>query len=118
MKYMLLIAEDEAANPMPSEGPAFEAYMAPWAAYTQKLQEAGAMSSGAPLELSHTAKSVRVRDGGRTVQDGPYTDSKEQLGGFYIIEAGSMEEALNWAAECPGAKTGVVEVRPIPGWAE
>ncbi|MEM9232754.1 MAG: YciI family protein, partial [Pseudomonadota bacterium] len=86
MKYVLLIAEDETINPEPPMGPAFEAYMAPWAEYTQKLQEAGVLVGGEALETISHAKSVRMKNGQRTVQDGPYTDSKEQLGGFYIIE--------------------------------
>lgn len=117
MKYVLLIAEDESINPEPPMGPAFEAYMAPWAEYSQKLQDAGVMVGGEALQHSSTSKSVRMKNGQRTVQDGPYTDSKEQLGGFYIIDAGSMEEALDWASECPGAKDGIIEVRPIPEWA-
>lgn len=81
-------------------------------AYSAALEKAGAMVSGAPLEAAATSKIVR----GGTVEDGPFADSREQLGGFYVIEAASMEEAIEWAKRCPAAKTGAVEVRPVPDY--
>jgi hypothetical protein len=116
MKYVLLLNQDEALNAAPEPGPAFEAYIAPWAAYTQALQDAGVMTGGAPLENAASARLVRVRDGVRQVEDGPYLDSKEQLGGFYIIDVPNLDAALDWAAKCPAALDGTVEVRPIPNW--
>lgn len=115
MQYMLILFEDEAImNEAQAQDPAaFEAYMAPWMAYTGELQAAGAMVDGNPLGTSDTASTVSVRDGKRTIQDGPFIDTKEQLGGYYIINAESLDDAINWAEKCPAAKTGHVEIRPI-----
>jgi hypothetical protein len=84
-----------------------------WGAYTKALIEAGVMVGGAALRPSHTATTVRVADGRRDLHDGPYAETKEQLGGFYIIEVPDLEAALEWAARNPAASTGAVEVRPI-----
>ncbi|HAQ36189.1 MAG: hypothetical protein CMF74_06945 [Maricaulis sp.] len=81
-------------------------------AYSKALEEAGAMVSGAALDPAGTARLVR----GDTVEDGPFADSREQLGGFYVIEAASMDEAIAWAKRCPAARTGTVEVRPVPDY--
>ncbi|MEN0653444.1 MULTISPECIES: YciI family protein [Hyphobacterium] len=81
-------------------------------AYSDALAKAGAMVSGAPLSAAHTARLVR----GTAVEDGPFADSREQLGGFYVIEAASMDEAVEWAKRCPAARTGTVEVRPVPDY--
>lgn len=81
-------------------------------AYSEALTKAGAMVSGAPLSPASTARLVR----GSSVEDGPFADSREQLGGFYIIEVASMDEAVEWAKRCPAAKTGTVEVRPVPDY--
>ena len=113
MQYMLLIFAEEGGAPTPEDGPAFEAYMAPWMAYTQSLQEAGVMVSGEPLEGADTATKVRRRDGKRVIEDGPFIDSKEQLGGFYIIDVPTLDQAIEWAAKCPAAAYGTMEVRPI-----
>lgn len=71
------------------------------------------MLGGEPLEQSDKGTCVRVRDGKRLVEDGPFIDSKEQLGGFYLIDVPNLDEAIKWAEQCPAAKTGVVEVRPL-----
>lgn len=113
MQYMLMIFEDEAIVKREIASGAFEAYMAPWIAYTEKLRDAGALVDGNPLSEGHTASTVSVRRGKRTVQDGPFIDSKEQLGGYYVIEAADLDAALSWAEQCPAAATGHVEVRPI-----
>jgi hypothetical protein len=88
-------------------------YIAAWRAYHKALVEAGAFVGGAPLRAAASATTVRVRDGGRHVQDGPYADTKEQLGGFVLLELPSLDAALAWAARCPAAATGTVEVRPL-----
>ncbi|MEM0928615.1 MAG: YciI family protein [Pseudomonadota bacterium] len=113
MRYMLLLFDDEQvmANAVKEAG--FEAYMAQWAAYTEGMQKAGVMVSGEPLSEGHTASTVSVRGGKRQVQDGPFIDSKEQLGGFYIIDVPNLDEAIAWAEKCPLVSTGHVEVRPI-----
>lgn len=84
-----------------------------WGAYTQALIDAGVMRGGNALKPSFTASTVRVRDGQRDVQDGPYADTKEQLGGYFLIEVPDLDEALAWAARNPAASTGAVEVRPV-----
>src|SRR5262245_1880438 len=84
-----------------------------WRAYYRALVDAGVYVGGAPLEAPTTGATVRVHDGQRRVQDGPYADTKEQLGGQIILELNSLDEALDWAARCPSAATGAVEVRPV-----
>ena len=113
MQYILLIYGNEAARAaaMANVSPA-EVY-APWMAYTEALKSAGAFRAGDPLGPVATASTVRMRDGKRQVQDGPFAETKEQLGGYYIIEAANLDEALTWAAKCPGALYGSMEVRPV-----
>ena len=112
MQYILMIHSDEAseASASPEEQ---EAMLAPYGAYTEALIKAGAMVSGERLKPSSTATTVRVRSEHTEVLDGPFAESKEQLGGFYIIEAPDLDAAIGWAARCPGASHGTVEVRPI-----
>ncbi len=86
---------------------------APYMGYTEAMIKAGAFVGGDRLERSGTATTARVRDGKTQVLDGPYADTKEQLGGYYLIEAPNLDAALSWAARCPGAATGVMEVRPV-----
>lgn len=90
-----------------------DAEMAAYFAYSQELVAAGAMRGGEELQPVASARSVRVRDGKAHVLDGPYVDTKEQFGGFFLIDAPSLDEAVAWAAKCPGARHGGVEVRPI-----
>jgi hypothetical protein len=80
--------------------------------YMQAIKDAGIFKGGAGLEPSDTATTVRVKDGRRSVQDGPYADTKEQLGGFFIIDVPDLDTALDWAARYPAGPSGVVEVRP------
>jgi len=82
-------------------------------AYTKALIDAGVMRGGNALHPAHTATTVRLRDGKRQVQDGPFAESKEQLGGYYIIDVPDLDSAIAWAAKSPAAKSGAVEVRPI-----
>ena len=84
-----------------------------WRAYYKALVEAGVYVGANALEVPETGTTVRVRDGKRGVQDGPYADTKEQLAGFIILELASVDDALEWAARCPGASVGAVEVRPL-----
>jgi hypothetical protein len=84
-----------------------------WGAYTRALMEAGVMVGGAALMPSHAATTLRIHDGQRELHDGPYADTKEQLGGFYLIEAEDLDAALAWAARNPAAAMGAVEVRPL-----
>jgi hypothetical protein len=112
MKTMLLIHESEAtwAAMAPAER---DREMGAYMAFTQALIEAGKFVSGAQLQPSMNARAVTLRAGQVAVADGPYVDTKEQLGGYFLIEVASMDEAVEWAAKCPGARIGGVEVRPI-----
>ena len=89
------------------------ALMGAWRAYYRALVDAGVYVGGAPLEPPSTGATVRVHGGQRRVQDGPYADTKEQLGGQIVLELASLDEALDWAARCPTAASGAVEVRPV-----
>lgn len=112
MQFALLIYESpEAFASRKSEGN--DPYTGAWRAYHKALVEAGAFVGGDPLEVPETATTIRIRQGKRGVQDGPYADAKEQLGGFTIVELPSLDAALEWAARCPAASYGVVEVRPL-----
>ena len=90
-----------------------DARFAPWRAYYKQLVDAGVYVSGVPLEPDATGTTLRVHGTQRQVQDGPYADTKEQLGGILILELPSLDAALEWAARCPTAATGAVEVRPV-----
>lgn len=84
-----------------------------WGAYTQALIDAGVFVSGEALHASDSATTLRVKGGARDIHDGPYADTKEQLGGYYIIDVPDLDSALMWAARNPAADRGAVEIRPI-----
>ncbi|MBL8531450.1 MAG: YciI family protein [Hyphomonadaceae bacterium] len=112
MKYMLLIyAEESAWAALSPDQVAQE--MGAYFAYSDALGKAGVMVGGDELQPVATAKTVAVRGGAAEVVDGPFADIKEALGGYYLIECESMEDAVRWAAQCPGARHGRVEVRPV-----
>ena len=112
MQYMLMIYGSEAgmANMNQKDG---EQMSAAYGAYTEALVKAGAMVAGDRLHASADASTVRVSGGKTKVLNGPYAESKEQLAGYYIIEAKDLDAAIAWATKCPGAQSGVMEVRPI-----
>jgi hypothetical protein len=112
MKFMLLLWGDESAWEGMSEEDA-AAEMGRWNDYTKQLEAAGAMVSGEGLQPSAASKILRFDGGERTVTDGPFVETKEQLGGFYVIDCASFEEALDWAAKVPSAELGPTEVRPV-----
>jgi hypothetical protein len=112
MKFALLIYESPDAFSSRKSGGS-DTYTGAWRAYHKALEETGAYVAGDPLEVPETGTTVRIRDGKRSVQDGPYADTKEQLGGFTILELPSLDAALEWAARCPAASYGAVEVRPL-----
>lgn len=114
MKYMLLIHSPEAFYQSASKGEV-EQVMGAYRAYTEAMNKAGVLTAGDRLQPVATATTVRVTNGKTAVLDGPYAETKEQLGGYYIIEVPDLDAALSWAARCPGASHGAVEVRPI--WA-
>jgi hypothetical protein len=109
MKYMLLVYSDEKAW---AEGER-EQCMAESTALTHELHKQGKYLGASPLHPVATATSVRVRDGKRLVTDGPFAETREQLGGFFLIDAADLDEAIHIAGRIPGAKKGTVEVRPI-----
>lgn len=113
MQFMLIYNEtaDEFAK---RDDPAQAgAYWGAWHAYISAMTQAGVVVHGNGLQPPRTATSVRIVDGKRHVQDGPYADSKEQLGGYFIVEVPSLDEALEWAARSPSAGAGHTEVRPV-----
>lgn len=111
MQYTLLIYADTTVAPRTeAEGDAlFEAFVA----YNADLQKRGLYVGGSPLAAPSSATTVRIRDGNRMVTDGPFAETKEYLGGYFVIEAESLDQALEVAAMCPGAKYGSVEIRPV-----
>jgi hypothetical protein len=112
MKYLLLIYGNEATyldRPREAVAESFAAYTA----YTRQMQEAGVLCAADRLRPTAEAKTVRAPKGRTSVVDGPFAETKEQLGGYYLIEAPDMEAALAWAERCPGAEHGSIEVRPV-----
>jgi hypothetical protein len=112
MKYLIMAYESADAFETRT-GEHQGAYLGAWRAYADALRHAGVMAGGKGLEPPSTGTTLRLRDGERTVQDGPYADTKEQLGGFFIIDVPDLDAALDWAARCPAAADGAVEVRPV-----
>ncbi|MGA8037521.1 MAG: YciI family protein [Candidatus Acidiferrales bacterium] len=110
MEYLLLIYENEKRFAGQSEAD-FGAEMTEYTDFGKN--HAGIIKGGNALQPTTTAKSIRVRDGKTTTTDGPFAETKEQLGGYYLVEASSVDEALKAAAKIPGARYGCVEVRPI-----
>lgn len=114
MDYLLLLHADEAGWTKMSKEQQEQGYAA-YMAYGEALKKAGALKGSNRLQPVSTATTVRVSDGKQQVLDGPYAESKEQLGGYYLIEAADLDAAIAWAARCPGASHGTIEVRPV--WA-
>jgi hypothetical protein len=112
MKYLLLIYENEADFGKMSEaeqGKVFGEYMA----FSNRIRKSGHYLAGQALEPTSTATTVRVQNGKTVTTDGPFAETREQLGGFYMVEAKDLDEAIALAAGIPGARTGSIEVRPI-----
>jgi hypothetical protein len=112
MKYTILVYESETELTARADDRRKAAYWGAYRTYTQALKAAGIMVGGSGLQPPAVGTTVRQRDGQRQVQDGPYAETKEQLGGYYEIEVADLDTALDWAARCPAAATGAVEVRP------
>lgn len=114
MQYLLLIYETE---PQPGDPPppadVFAEVMAGYNAFTQDVRDRGIFLAGEALEPTSTATSVRLRDGRPVVTDGPFAETKEALGGFYLLECKDLDEAIELAAKIPAARTGTIEIRPI-----
>jgi len=112
MKYILLIYSNEAKMQALSKAENDQMHAA-YMAYTEALKKAGVIVGGDRLQRSSLGTTVRVVEGKTKVLDGPYAETKEQLAGFYMIDVPDLDAALSWAARCPGASAGVMEVRPI-----
>jgi hypothetical protein len=112
MQYLCLIYSDETMWPKMSKQDA-ESMMAEYMAFTAKVKESGHYLGGNRLQPTHTSTSVRVRNGNLSATDGPFAETKEQLGGYYLIEAKDLNDAIQVASRIPGARVGTIEVRPI-----
>ena len=113
MQYMLILNEGMEKFGEREDPAKAEAYWGAWSAYIAALGAAGVIVNGHGLQPPHTGTTVRVRDGGREVQDGPFPDTKEALGGYFVIEVPGLDGALEWAARAPSASYASVEVRPV-----
>jgi len=112
MKYMLLIYNEEKAWGKFSEAQR-QGFMGEFMKFTQQIQSAGQWLASSQLQPTAAATSVRLRDGKRLVTDGPFAETREQLGGYYLIEAKDLDEAIAIAARVPSVSAGTVEVRPL-----
>ena len=112
MQYMLLIYGNE-ANAATADRATVERISPAYAAYTEAMQKARVMVGGGRLRPTSSATTVRTPDGKPQVLDGPYAETKEQLGGYYIVDVPDLDAAISWATRCPAASHGAVEVRPI-----
>jgi hypothetical protein len=114
MQYLLMIYSNAAAMAAATEANSGK-MLAAYSAYAEAMGKAGVLQGGNRLRPTAASTTVRVANGKTTVLDGPYAETKEQLGGYFLIDVPDLDAALSWAERCPGASTGVVEVRPI--WA-
>jgi len=112
MQYMLLIYDNEKNWPSMSEKER-NAIMGEYFAFTEEIKKSGALVAGDALQATNTATTVRVREGKRLTTDGPFAETKEQLGGYYLVNAKDLDEAMAMAARIPAARLGSIEVRPV-----
>ena len=112
MQYLLAIYRDESHEPE-NGTPEFDDILKRYTKLTEDLEAAGVFIDGRPLEPVSTATTVRVRGGRTLTTDGPFAETKEQLGGFYLIECADLDEAISWAARIPASEIGSIEIRPI-----
>ncbi len=112
MKYLCLIYDEESKMGAMSKHES-DAFMGEYHTFTEAIAQSGHLRAGEALEPVHTATTVRVRNGKLSTTDGPFAETKEQLGGFYLIEASDLNEAIQIAGRIPSVRTGSIEVRPI-----
>lgn len=112
MKYLLMIYTNEQLDAQRTAEES-EANMGQYYAFTNDVREAGVMVAGEALHPTTAATTVRVRNGQTTSTDGPFAETKEQLGGYYLLDCENLDEAIKWAAKIPGAREGSIEIRPI-----
>jgi hypothetical protein len=115
MQYALLIYEDESATRKAESGPAFEALVKQHMVFSGELRAKGIQTGGGGLKASLTATTVKEAAGSRTIHDGPFAESKEQLGGFYIVDVPDLDSAIALVKRMPMADGGSVEIRPLLG---
>jgi hypothetical protein len=113
MQYLFLIYEAEAPGGAGPDEAEMAAELPAFAAFTREARERNLYLAGEALQPTATATSVRIRDGGAVVTDGPFAETKEALGGFYLLDCRDIDEAIEMAAKIPSAKRGTIEVRPI-----
>ena len=113
MQYMLLLNETEGEFAKRNDPEQAGVYWGGWNAFIGAMAQAGIIVKGDGLQGPQMATTVRIRDGKRLVQDGPFADAKEQLGGYFVIEVPDLDTALQWAARAPSASSASVEVRPV-----
>jgi hypothetical protein len=113
MQYMLLFHQPAAEFNKANDPAQAQAYFGAWSAYMGALNQAGVVVNGAGLQPPHMGTTVRMRGGKRQVQDGPFADTKEHLGGYFVIDVPSLDVALDWASRSPNASIGATEVRPL-----
>ena len=114
MHYMILIYGDEKNfASLLDDKKALEQLHAAYGRYGADMQAAGVLRGGAELKPTHSATTVRVRSGKTVTTDGPFAETKEQLGGYYLIDVPDLDDAVHWAARCPSAANGSIEVRPL-----
>jgi hypothetical protein len=111
MRYMMLIHQDE--NNLGGTPDEMKAMYASWGAFNDALSKANGAASGERMKGPSAATTVTIRSGKTRVVDGPYSDTKEQLGGYFFVEAENLDEAIKWAELCPASKYGAIEIRPI-----
>ena len=112
MKYAFTIYGDESQRAAASDADQ-QAMAQAYGAVTQEMQDKGVYVAGEGLYPTQTATTVRVREGDRDVTDGPFAETKEQLGGFYILDVKDLDEAIDWASKIPGSQFGSIEIRPV-----
>ena len=114
MQYMILIyGEEKNFAQMASNPEAQKQMYAAFIKYTKDMRDAGIMRAGSELKPTSTATTVRVKNGKTVTTDGPFAETKEQLGGYYVIDVPNLDDAVKWAARCPAAQGGSIEVRPV-----
>lgn len=113
MQYMLLLYDNESQDNVPQDEAGMDAYMEPWFAYTDALTKAGVLVGGNALQPTSTATTVSAGNPEPVITDGPFAETKEQLGGYYLLDCKDLDEAIAWAGKCPVLPRGRVEIRPI-----
>ena len=113
MQYMLIFKETEPMSAERNHPEKAGSYWGAWSDYIAAMHAAGVVVSGNALQAPHTATTVRMREGRREIQHGPHPDTKEHLGGYFIVDTRDLDAAIDWAAKAPSAAGGSVEVRPV-----